>query len=24
VTWTILYYRLRGAKEPAEQTVAAP
>jgi tetrahydromethanopterin S-methyltransferase subunit G len=24
VTWTILYYRLRGAKEPAEQAVAAP
>jgi hypothetical protein len=24
LTWTILYYRLRGAKEPAEQTVAAP
>jgi hypothetical protein len=24
VTWTILYYRLRGAKEPAEQAVSAP
>jgi hypothetical protein len=24
VTWTLLYYRLRGTKEPAEQAVAAP
>jgi hypothetical protein len=24
VTWTLLYYRLRGAKEPAEQALAAP
>src|SRR5918994_2632171 len=24
VTWTLLYYRLRGAKEPAEQAVAPP
>jgi hypothetical protein len=24
LTWTILYYRLRGAKEPAEQAIAAP
>jgi hypothetical protein len=24
LTWTILYYRLRGVKEPAEQPVAAP
>jgi tetrahydromethanopterin S-methyltransferase subunit G len=24
VTWTILYYRLRAAKEPAEQAVPAP
>jgi hypothetical protein len=24
VTWTLLYYRLRGAKEPAEQAVAQP
>jgi hypothetical protein len=24
VTWTLLYYRLRGAKEPAEQAVGAP
>jgi uncharacterized BrkB/YihY/UPF0761 family membrane protein len=24
VTWTLLYYRLRGAKEPAEPAVPAP
>jgi hypothetical protein len=24
VTWTLLYHRLRGAKEPAEQALAAP
>jgi hypothetical protein len=24
VTWTLLYYRLRAAKEPAEQAVGAP